>query len=154
MALTNPFKKTRSVKGVAKGASVGMLGLIMGNPIVIAVILIVMVALFVFAYATLWSLGLLTASIFFIAGLSLVFIVVSKTPEVVKTHPLVFFFTPIVLGAFGYVTNKVPALSEESWMSNNSPVFSPIVIALVLAIIALLLLIVAYKARPHRRRRH
>ena len=91
-----------------------LLGLLMANPIVIAIILIVLAVLFIFFYVTLAVLGLLTAAIFFVAGLGLLFIVASKSPDTVKSHPLVFFFTPIVLGLFGVLSDKVPSLSNLS----------------------------------------
>lgn len=41
-----------------------LLGLVMGTPIVIAIIMIVLVAVFIWFYVTLAVLGLLTAAIF------------------------------------------------------------------------------------------
>ena len=95
-----------------------LLGLLMANPIVIAIILIVLVVLFIFFYVTLAVLGLLTAAIFFVAGLGLLFIVASKSPDTVKSHPLVFFFTPIVLGLFGGFIRQ-SSLPEQSELNRR-----------------------------------
>ena len=130
-----------------------LLGLVMSNPIVIAIILIVLAALFIFFYVTLAVLGLLTAAIFFVAGLGLLFIVVSKSPDTVKSHPLVFFFTPIVLGLFGVLSDKVPSLSNLSLTGDIiGSATSPIGIAFLFVVIALVMLLVAYKAKGRRKR--
>jgi hypothetical protein len=52
----------RTVKSLIKKPS--LLGLVMGTPIVIAIIMIVLVAVFIWFYVTLAVLGLLTAAIF------------------------------------------------------------------------------------------
>jgi D-alanyl-lipoteichoic acid acyltransferase DltB (MBOAT superfamily) len=131
-----------------------LLGLLMANPIVIAIILIVLAVLFIFFYVTLAVLGLLTAAIFFVAGLGLVFIVASKSPDTIKAHPIIFFFTPIGLGLFGVLSDKIPAMSGLSLTSDIvGSATSPIGIAFLFVIIALVMLLVAYKAKGRRKRR-
>jgi len=130
-----------------------LLGLVMANPIVIAIILIVLAVLFIFFYVTLAVLGLLTAAIFFVAGLGLVFIVASKSPDTIKAHPIIFFFTPIGLGLFGVLSDKIPAMSGLSLTSDIvGSATSPIGVAFLFVIIALVMLLVAYKAKGRRKR--
>jgi len=130
-----------------------LLGLVMANPIVIAIILIVLAVLFIFFYVTLAVLGLLTAAIFFVAGLGLVFIVASKSPDTIKEHPIIFFFTPIGLGLFGVLSDKIPAMSGLSLTSDIvGSATSPIGVAFLFVIIALVMLLVAYKAKGRRKR--
>jgi len=131
-----------------------ILGLLMANPIVIAIILIVLAVLFIFFYVTLAVLGLLTAAIFFVAGLGLVFIVASKSPDTIKAHPIIFFFTPIGLGLFGVLSDKIPAMSGLSLTSDIvGSATSPIGVAFLFVIIALVMLLVAYKAKGRRKGR-
>ena len=125
----------------------------MANPIVIAIILIVLAVLFIFFYVTLAVLGLLTAAIFFVAGLGLVFIVASKSPDTVKSHPLIFVFTPIVLGLFGVLSDKVPSLNSLSLTGDFvGSAASSIGIAFMFVVIALVMLLVTYKAKGRRKR--
>ena len=131
-----------------------LLALLLANPIAIAIILIVLAVLFIFFYVTLAVLGLLTAAIFFVAGLGLVFIVASKSPDTIKEHPIIFFFTPIGLGLFGVLSDKIPAMSGLSLTSDIvGSATSPIGIAFLFVIIALVMLLVAYKAKGRRKRR-
>ena len=131
-----------------------LLGLLMANPIVIAIILIVLAVLFIFFYVTLAVLGLLTAAIFFVAGLGLVFIVASKSPDTIKAHPIIFFFTPIGLGLFGVLSDKIPAMSGLSLTSDIvGSATSPIGVAFLFVLIALVMLLVAYKAKGRRKGR-
>ena len=125
----------------------------MANPIVIAIILIVLAVLFIFFYVTLAVLGLLTAAIFFVAGLGLVFIVASKSPDTVKSHPLIFVFTPIVLGLFGVLSDKVPSLNSLSLTGDFvGSAASSIGIAFMFVVIALVTLLVTYKAKGRGKR--
>jgi hypothetical protein len=129
----------------------GLITALLANPIVVAIGLILIAILFIVGYVFLWAWGLVTAAVFFVAGIFLLFILTRVDKEILKRYPLLSAI-PLGLGVAGYVIDHVPRLSMLSLAGNSSVAVDSAVVAVIILGIAMLLLVIAVKGKKKKRR--
>lgn len=89
------------------------LGLIFTNPLILVILLAFSGIMIAIAYSILWVYGLVTATITFIGGALLIYIVGRVSPDMLKSYP-VLFLVPFGFGCLGFVIDHMPTLAMLS----------------------------------------
>lgn len=97
-------------------SSVGLLAGLLASPIILAITLIVFGIVFLVAYLTLASLGLVSAVVFALAGLCIIWLIRAISRDWLSSHAWVIAIVPLGFAA-GFVADRLPSLARLSVLS-------------------------------------
>ena len=129
---------------------------LMTKPIILGIALIGVGVFFMIAYAILWVYGLVTATILFIGGVVLLFVVGRVSPHALTSYPALVL-VPVGLGIFGYAVDHLAFLNMLSLaqldITTGQTVVDPLLIAGFLIVAAISVAAVALMTTKGQKRK-
>jgi len=128
-----------------------LIGSLFANPILIILGLLGIGVFFMIGYVVLWAWGMVTAAIFFAAGLFLVFIVGKMNRDYLNKH-VYLVLLPVGLGAVGYASDHFPKLEFLSVTGGGSTPVNNVLVAVGVIAVAVALIVLAKPKHKKRKR--
>jgi hypothetical protein len=143
------------------GASVlATLATLMANPITFAIVLAGIAIWFLIGFVTLALLGLVTAVIFAVVAVGIIWLLGLVNKNFLKNHPLIIMIVPLFF-IVGYISDHVPALglsllpaidrtvilAQQDFLGGTVAIYGPYAVAFVALMVAVASLIVSWAIR-------